>query len=514
LKYGNSIQLGLKLYTAGALAAAAVFSPRALAVIPALLLAWHLFLWFKPVSAAVSLFTSLFLFLALAGLFSRVIPPYLALLPSLPLLAAIYDELAKSALDVTFRDYHRGNTLSPLARAVGGVILGSLIISAILGNAVLTIAADILMFFLLVLLFLTWLDFPENAVEYQQQQRRIIAGRKERARIKISPRSHRGGQLFFRSEQAWVKVLTQRLSFQKSEMELDLALTPGLSGPAEVKIVGYAIDRLGLLQVRFQMEPVKVLVIPRARYARWLAQKYINGTGPGNLSLISIFSPSEGSSGLREGIEYYGSRLYQPGDSLKNIDWKHTCKYNELITMEFSEFQGKPAILLVNLSAGSIEEADKLAYNFIITALSLGHENIPAALAVYNQDKVVFVSEMLSAQALLIRSLQLVKEIAVLPFPTRYLETANIFRLQANMRRVSQIGGAPASTLKQLLQAEYTNIKQAALINPCTQALSVVMSKIKEPSSIVAISLRNHDAEALSFHDYRLSHQGNAIIYI
>lgn len=516
--YGRLVQFILRFYTAAALTAAlvaaAVSSPRLLAVIPAVLLAWYLFSWFRPVSAAVTLFTDLFLFLALAGLFSKIIPPYLALLPSLPLLAAIYDGLKKAAPKITIRPYNRRLSLTPLAQAAGGATLGSLIISALLGNTILTIAADVLIFFLLVLLFLTWLDFPENAVEYERQQLRILAGKKELIRVKLVPRGHRGGLLFVQSAQEWVKVLSPRLPLQKPEMELDLTLIPSLSGPAEVALDGFAIDRLGLLQARFQMEPVKVIVIPRARYARWLAQKYINGTGPGNLPLISIFTPAEGGRGLRQGIEYYGSRLYQPGDSLKNIDWKHSCKYNELITLEFSEFQGRPAIMLVNLAAGNTEEADKLAYNIIITAISLGRENIPAALAIYNQEKVVFVSRALAAQPLLIRAMQIVKEINIIPPPTRYLDTANVLRLQANIRRIEQNDSAAASVLKQLLQAEYTNLKQSARLNPCTLALNTVMSKTEERSSIVVISQHNHDAEALAIQDYRLSRQGNAIMYI
>ncbi|MBN1188901.1 MAG: DUF58 domain-containing protein [Dehalococcoidales bacterium] len=494
--------------------AAAVLSPGPLAVIPAVLLAWRLFLWLRPVSAAVSLFTNLFLFLAVAALFSEILPPYLAVLLPLPLLLTIHDGLLKSAPKITFRFSGSGVRLTPLALSAGGAVLGSLIISAILGNTVLTIAADILILFLLVLLFLTWLDFPEKAVECKTQQVRILAGRKEIIKIKMSPRGRRGGRLFISTSQEWVKVLTPVLPLQHPEITLEIALTPGLSGPAGVKLEVYAIDSLGLLQARFQLEPVEVLVIPRARYARWLVQKYLSGTGSGSLPVISIFSPAGGNRGLRQGIEYYGSRLYQPGDSLKNIDWKHSCKYNELITMEFSEFQGKPAILLVNLVAGNTDEADRLAYNIIVAALSLGRENIPAAMAVYNRDRVVYVTGTLSSQQLLMHSMRIVKDIVILPFPTRYLETANILRLQANIRRIEQIDGAPASVLKHLLQAEYSNLKQVALRNPCSQALNSVMSKTDEPSSIVVISHVNHDAEALAFHDYRFSRRGDAIIYI
>ena len=76
--------------------------------------------------------------------------------------------------------------------------------------------------------------------------------------------------------------------------------------------------------------------------------------------------------------------MYQPGDNLKNIDWKHSVKYNELVTREFFEIQGQPVILLINLVAGDTEETDKLAYNIIVAALSLAQDGIPAALAAYD----------------------------------------------------------------------------------------------------------------------------------
>ncbi len=508
----------LKAYTAAALVAALatilVLSSGPLTLIPAILLAWHIFSWFRPVSAVVSLFTDIFLFLALAGIFSGVIPPYLAPLPSLPLLAAIYYGLKQSASKLTVRSYNRRTSLTPLAQAVGGVSICSLILSALVGNTVLTVSADLLVFFLFVLLFLTWLDFPEKAVEYERKQLRILAGKKELIEVKLVPRSFRGGLLFIRSLNEWVKVLTPRLSLQQPETVIELTLIPGLSGPAEVKLEVYAIDRLGLIQVRFQMKPIDVIVVPKARYAHWLAQKYINGTNPGNLPLISVFTSAEGGHGLRQGIEYYGSRLYQPGDSLKNIDWKHSCKYNELVTLEFSEFQGRPAIMLVNLAVSNAEEADKLAYNIIITALSLGRENIPAALAIYNQEKLVFISSALAAKQLLLHCMRIVKEITLIPPLTRYLDTANVFRLQTNLRRLEQNDSAPALIIKQLLQAEYNNLKKSTRLNPCTLALNAVTSKSEERSSIVVISQRNHDAEALAFQDYRLSRQGNAIMYV
>jgi len=78
------------------------------------------------------------------------------------------------------------------------------------------------------------------------------------------------------------------------------------------------------------------------KYAAWLTRQYLAGTKPGSLPIVSNIQAIKPLLGLRRGIEYYGSQLYQPGDSLKSIDWKHSAKYDKLISKEFIEFHGRP----------------------------------------------------------------------------------------------------------------------------------------------------------------------------
>lgn len=126
------------------------------------------------------------------------------------------------------------------------------------------------------------------------------------------------------------------------------------------------------------------MVIPRATYADYLARQYLSGSKTGRLPLVSSVGAVKSLYGLRQHIEFYGNRMYQPGDSIKNIDWKHSVKYNELVSPEFFEVQGQPMIMLVNLVAGSVDESDKLAYNIIAAALSLAQDGIPTAIAAYD----------------------------------------------------------------------------------------------------------------------------------
>jgi uncharacterized protein (DUF58 family) len=170
--------------------------------------------------------------------------------------------------------------------------------------------------------------------------------------------------LFLKSPYPWFRDAPNAfIPLDVGEIRIEAAVTPPLAGPAEIKLDACVIDPWGLSQIRFEISPVKLVVIPRARYADFLARKYLSGSKTGRLPLVSNVGAVRSLYGLRQGIEFYGNRMYQPGDNLKNIDWKHSVKYNELVTREFFEIQGQPVILLINLVAGDAEETDKLAYN-------------------------------------------------------------------------------------------------------------------------------------------------------
>jgi hypothetical protein len=503
-----------KTYVALALVAAAIFSPPALSFAPVLLLLGHLYLWRWPHSPVIEFLAHYFLYFALAALFSAFVPALVAPALSLPVIILILGSLEKAAPFVKYRFYPRRRNLSMVGAICLSIPLAVLLLALVFTNLPLVLSSTVALLCFSGLIVCILRNLRGQPLDVQPVSIRILAGDNKPVAVDLHIRTRYGGVLLVQPDQSPVKVLTPVLSLKGSCVSLRLSLNPGLSGPSSVKLKAMAVDRWGLLATFFEIEPVKMLVVPRARYADWLARKYLSGTRPGILPLLSNIEGLKTLHGLRQGIEYYGHRPYQPGDNIKTVDWKHSYKSHELVIKEFTEFHGQPAIILINLVAGDAEAADKLACNIILTAITLGQVNIPSALAAYNEKEVVLTTGGLAPMQVLLKSLQLVKSIVISPHQIRYLNPPDVLRLKANIWRIGQSDNPPAKVLGDLLRLEYKSLSASAGLNPCTRAFSETMAKVNGPSSVVVLSQRNHDAEALAFQTAALSQKGNAVINI
>jgi hypothetical protein len=504
----------LKAYVAAALVIATVLSPLALSFIPILLLAWCLYLWWRPITAVFDLMTEYFTFFAVALLFTAPAGNLFAFLIALPVLLLVNHGLEQVAPTIAYRRTRHVRYPTTVGITLISILLAVLVVSLLLGSLSLLLASIALLVYFGLVGTVIVRRLPVEAVAAAAIQQRMVAGTEELLHIKLTRRTSVGGRLFLESPDEWVRVSPKVLSLGEKELVIGVSLSPMLSGPSLAKLEAYATDRWGLTQVRCTLEPVQLHVIPRARYAVWLANKYLAETKVGMLPLISNVSAIKFAYGLRRGVEYYGNQLYQPGDSLKNIDWKHSIKYNELITKEFAEFQGQSAIILINLAVGNAEEADKLAYKTVVTAISLAVENIPAALAAYNHEGVRLVTTVLQPLELVRRSLQVVREIVTVESQMKYLNPPDVTRLMANMSRLRSVESEASRVMLELLQLEYKNLASEAGQNPATKALSAAFTRVDKQANIVVISQRNHDAGAISFNMFSFARKGNAVITV
>jgi hypothetical protein len=508
--------ISLRLYIATALIVAAVLSPLALSAVPALVLVWYVCLLRWPFSRRAVLMTYIFIFFAIALLYTAHLGIYLPVLISLPLIYGIEQELVKTSATIKYLESAKENSRRFTSVSLSVILsLASVLIVALLtGTTMLLVPVAALTLYFLIVGFISLRKMPLRSVKAVPIQHQMVAGTSDSLQVELEIDTPVGGLLMLKSPYDWMEVSPEALGMKNRKPVVELVLTPELSGPSDLRLYVQDVDRWGLFRRSYHIEPVKMFIIPRARYAAWLAEKYLSGTARGSLLLISHIESRKPVYGLRRGVEYYGSQLYQPGDSLKNIDWKHSSKYNELISKEFAEFHGETAIILINLSVGDETEADILAYNIIVTAVSLAQESIPAALAAYNHEDVQLITGTLHGRHLVSRCLKIAQEMVTYISPKKYLNPPDIRRLRANMNRIRSSDNQAVKVLSELLRIEYDNLKDIAMKNPATRALTEALAKAEEQSNVVVISQRNHDAEALEFNVYNLHNKGNAVISV
>ena len=385
-----------------------------------------------------------------------------------------------------------------LFSALIALLVTSLILNAPILFAI-SITFALYLFGVLIAIFIT---IHRRPVEIPATWRRVIAGTSIDISLDIVSSARMTLYCQINPVNAWVKVIPQDFTLHNGKARFTLNCTPPLSGPSRLKLRVTVIDPRGFIQINQVFDPVELHVIPRAKYAEWLATKYLEQIGSEASS--STLPPREMMM-FRRGTEYQGSRSYQPGDSLKDVDWKHTLKLNHLIIKEFVEAGEQAAVIVVNLSVSGAEEADKLAFNLITAALTLAREHIPTALAAYNHESVVLTTTISDPRDILKRTLSLVKDIATIKFSRQYLKAVDIAKLRRNIAHLRQVKTEPAQRLHDLLKFEHRAIEEASQNHPATTALRLVTTKVQAPAVILLISQLNHDAEAVLVNIEKLS---------
>lgn len=500
-------------------------SPPALA-----LLLMMLFIIFRPLYSRLNIVVSVAAFFLLPVLLEPLVKylPYYAFLSSVSLTVGIFDLTLIQILvvmatlptlyllDYSLRQSAQG---MPLAQSIKGryvpiipttlfiSTLAILFVSVVVSSSLLFFSGIILVLYLLIVLLRVLLATHGLPLDIPVIQKRIIAG--NTADISLYPVSKATIKMYglLSPVDSWVRVMPQIITLNKSETKLNLIITPPLAGSSHPQLRVSVTDSRGFIRMDHVVEPVELHVIPRARYAVWLATRFLEQTGERGILARGASSPQV-SSIPKRGIEYADSRNYQPGDPLVHVDWKHTLKLNRLIIKEYIEAGERVAIIAANLAVADAEEADKLAFNLITTALTLAREAIPTALAVYNHQEVVLTTPLIDPRESLKQTLTLVKDITPVEFAHRFLRQPDIKRLRWNIAQLKQATSGPAQRLLDILGFEYQAIEAAAKNHPATIALSWVAKHAPPPAVIILISQLNHDAEALLVTAEKLSKRG------
>lgn len=275
---------------------------------------------------------------------------------------------------------------------------------------------------------------------------------------------------------------------------IHLSLTPPLAGPSQLALEAVALDPWGLVEIRTAVEVATLRIIPRAQYASWLARRFLEHTS-GTTSPVLAASAST-PRGRRGGIEYRGSRMYEPGDTLRMVNWKHTAKLRELVVNEFNDPAAQTAVVIVGLQASDPDGTDRLAFHLVTTVLTLAREGVPAVLAAYTDHEVMEVTSILAPREAVKHALRLSDWILRVTPEHRTLDPPKLSRLRRWRRVVS--GTGPAGRLADLIGLEIQELVSQAAAHPAGRAARQAAARVRPPATLVAISVTSLGAAALA----------------
>ena len=448
--------------------------------------------------AAIILITPLVLALPLESRSAFPIPAiqFSAVAVILPVLYLIDHSLKQNTLQTRLEMKKKpGIYISNTSISLVVLSLIVMFISLVTGNRVLLYTGTTLLLYLAGITLNIILTIHRTPLSTDTTTVRIIAGNSSDMSTEITNSASARIHCQFGTPESWLKIVPLAAILKKGKFRLDLNYTPPLAGNSRPQIHVIAKDLRGFVQICQVLEPLVFEIIPRARYAEWLAQKYLlqagaTGTGVGTIA-------QETQIALAGGIEYRESRDYQPGDQMKDIDWKHTLRLNQLIVKEYTPDDDSSAIIAVNLSVGNDEEADTLAYNLVTAALTLARDNIPAALTAYNHEGVILTTGVNEPDETLKHALSLIKDITRVESIPRYLDLADVATIKRNISQLKQLNTGPAQQLLSILSFEYHSIEESTRNHPATLALSGTAKHVPAPATILLVSQLNHDAEAI-----------------
>jgi uncharacterized protein (DUF58 family) len=499
-----------RIYLGLAVLGAILLSPLPYSFIALVLLLIQAYSAYKPLRADLSLVLAFCTLLFVPqALESSAIGPLSALLviPALPLLD---DSLKRNTLNRAF-SHAKGRKPTTTLKALSAALLAVLVISLLTASWALTIAAILLAAYLAAVSGYTVCAIRGAPLQSSTGRVRVVAGSTAEASVAIRSTSRLLLHAQLTSPHRWISINPGQLSIERNEQPLNLSVTPPLSGPSVPQLQAVVIDPWGLIQFTQYIEPIELYVIPRTRYAEWLAREFLGRAALQTPSAAT--APAVATARIsRRGVEYLASHIYQPGDTLRDVDWKRTCKLGQIVVKEYGE-PGNPAtIVAANLVANDPEEADRLAYDLITSVLTLAKVAAPAALAAYDHQRVLLTTGASNPRETLDRALKVARNMTTVEQEHRFLRPPDVRRLKRSMAQLGQAQSETAQRLAALLRLEEAAIQQSAEDHPAARALAEVTQHVPPPATISVVSAHNHDAEALAVTLDRLAEQGYRVL--
>jgi uncharacterized protein (DUF58 family) len=284
----------------------------------------------------------------------------------------------------------------------------------------------------------------------------------------------------------WLTVTPTRLAADRPRT-IALRGTPPSAGPHLVDAHVDLIDSRGLTCLRTRRRILDAAVVPRAKYAVELAQRYLQGR-----TVISIGSTVLTQRADIQGVrqEFWANRPAQPGDSGRDIDWKRVAKYRSLIVREFRGPNERSLLLGVNLGTTSADEVDRLTHDLVLATITLADTPTIVTLVAYGTDAGATVIETSGAD-LVREALAIVSRIERSNGGARTLASPNL----AALRRIA----SRADPLARLVDRQVAGIVERARMHPLSQAIDRLHAHGRVLGAIVILSNEQKDADALAW---------------
>jgi uncharacterized protein (DUF58 family) len=476
------------------------------------LLAVQLYSAYKPPKASLNL-VLVVSSLVFAPLALEALAGVYAVLLIVPALFLLDRSLKDFALTQAFSFSRVGRSASFVLKFLGLGLLLVFGVSDIVWNVTLMLTTVVLMGYLVVLVVYVFRAVPKMSLTEEKTWRRILVGDLETVEFNIKGKADTPILVSLKSADSWIHIEpTNFMLPAKKETKASVRFTPPLAGPSTIQVQAAYVDSRGLVQTGQVLEPVDLHIIPRAKYAQWLANKFLAETSIGGGLAIAVEQSS--SRAAKYGVEFHDSRPYQAGDRLRDIDWRHSYMLGELIVKEFSGSQGQVGLIAADLTAKDAQDADRLAYNFVMSVLTLATEALASALAVYNRNEVLAVTQPINPRETLKKALELTEKIIIVESKEKVLQPTEMRRLKRSIGQLEEVKSDSARRLGKLLEFEFDANEESARLHPATLALAKAVENIKGPAVITVVSSMSDDSDALSLSLERLKEKGYRIVEV
>ncbi len=439
--------------------------------------------------------------------------PFIAILLTLPGLILFDSSLKNYVVTQPVVSTKTGRNASNLLKTLSTSLIVIFLVSVIAWNLTLVLASSVLITYLIVTSAYTYRKIPAAPLNYHKASSRLLAGESDTKIINLISKPRIQTRIALRPFETWSRVEPTNFIFTSGvEKDVSIDFTPELAGPSSIKIQASIIDSRGLIAIGQILELVDLHIIPKAKFAQWLANKFLKQTSAGAGHAVAI--PWLGTRQTHRGVEFYGVRPYQAGDRWRDIDWKHSYMLGELISKEYSGGQGQRAIIVADLTANDVDSADKLAYNFVMSALTFAVEALPSSLAVYNQQEVLAVTQPLNPRETLKEALGLTAKITVAKSKDKVLQPTEVLRLNRAVRELDKLQNEPGKGFSEVLKFEIEVLQETANQHPVSKALNKATQNMQSPAALTVISDMSHDPDTLLFTLERFKEKGFSIIMV